>query len=204
MTESAPITGNPARARLGAALRDLLDVVVQADLDDALADEAVAAVDALRDKLSGAPPLGAVPMELSSIRRELSLVGGAAHPAAPQIEFATVDGASTGVTTLGPLFEGGPGLVHGGILALLLDHAMGHASVSGNYAAMTTELSLRFRGPTPLHRPLRVTARLDRTAGRKLLLSGEITVDGRTSVEATGVFVTLTGSNVAAIFGPRP
>ena len=140
-------------------------------------------------------------LDFSAIRRDLSLVGGLAHPVGPQIEFATAEHGSVGNTTLGPVFEGGPGLVHGGILALLLDHAMGHAAVSAGYAAMTTQLSVRFRKPTPLGRPVRVTARLDRASGRMLHLVGEIGVDGVTTVEATGVFITLTGANVASIFG---
>jgi acyl-coenzyme A thioesterase PaaI-like protein len=192
-----------ARRRLGTALRELLDVVVQADPDEDLANEAADVLDELRRRLADSGKLDAMPLELSAIRREMSLVGGASHPAAPQIDFVHSDAGTSGTTVLGPIFEGGPGLVHGGILALLLDHAMGHASVSGNYAAMTTELTLRFRGPTPIGKTLCVTARLDRKAGRKLYLSGRVTVDGTTTVEADGVFVTLTGSNVAAIFGTR-
>jgi predicted thioesterase len=78
---------------------------------------------------------------------------------------------------------------------------MGHACVTSEYAAMTTELNLRFVAPTPIGRPIQVAARLRGRRGRRLLLTGEISVDGRVSVTANAVFMTLTESNVAAIFG---
>lgn len=201
MTEAAPQQTGAARTRLGAALRELLDVVVRADGPDAVFDDAARKVDELRSQLAA---LGQAPeqmLDFSAIRRDMSLVGGRAHPVGPQIEFAATEHGSVGTTTVGAVFEGGPGLVHGGVLALLLDHAMGHAAVCAGYAAMTTELTLRFRRPTRLGRQLHVTARLDRKAGRMLYLSGEITVDGTISVEASGMFITLTGANVASIFG---
>ena len=201
MTEAAVEDAAGARRRLGASLRELLDLVVRADAPESVFDDAARRVDELRGLLAAAEQAPETMLDFSAIRRDLSLVGGLAHPVGPQIEFATAEHGSVGNTTLGPVFEGGPGLVHGGILALLLDHAMGHAAVSAGYAAMTTQLSVRFRKPTPLGRPVRVTARLDRASGRMLHLVGEIGVDGVTTVEATGVFITLTGANVASIFG---
>lgn len=201
MTEPAAQPDGAARRRLGAALRELLDVAVRADASDALFDEVSELVGAAHARLAAVDSVPEVPVELSAIRRDMSLVGGRAHPVGPQIEFVATDHGSVGTTTLGPVFEGGPGLVHGGILSLLLDHAMGHAAVTANYAAMTTELKLRFRKPTPLGRPLRVAARLERKSGRMLHLTGEISIDGVTTVSAEAVFITLTGANVASIWG---
>lgn len=202
MTEVAAADhGDSARVRLGAALRELLDVVVRADAPDDLLDAAAGQLDELRSRLAAHGQAPEQVLDFSAIRRDLSLVGGRAHPVGPQIEFVAGERGSVGTTAIGPVFEGGPGLVHGGILALLLDHAMGHAAVSAGYAAMTTELTLRFRRPTRVGQPVQVAARLDRKTGRMLHLSGEITADGATSVEANAVFVTLTGANVANIFG---
>ncbi len=203
MTVPAAQEDGAARRRLGAALRELLDIAVRADASEALFGEAADLVEALTRRLAAVDAVPEVPTELSAIRRDMSLVGGKAHPVGPQIEFAATDHGSVGTTTLGPVFEGGPGLVHGGVLALLLDHAMGHAAVTANYAAMTTELRLRFRKPTPLGATLRVAARLDRKTGRMLHLTGEISVDGATTVTAEGVFLTLTGANVASIWGTK-
>ena len=132
----------------------------------------------------------------------MSLVGGTAHPIAPQLHTVrTADGVE-GTVVLGPAYEGGPGLAHGGVLSLLFDHAMGQALFTAGYAAMTVSLEVRYRAPTPLEAPLAVSARLDRVDGRKLFVAGQIAVGGRVTAEAQGVFVQLTEANVAQIFAP--
>jgi acyl-coenzyme A thioesterase PaaI-like protein len=116
-----------------------------------------------------------------------------------------------GTVVLGPAYEGGPGLAHGGVLSLLFDHAMGQALFTAGYAAMTVSLEVRYRAPTPLEQPLAVSAWVDRVDGRKLFVAGQITVGGRVTAQAQGVFVQLTEANVAQIFpsgrvpdGPPP
>jgi acyl-coenzyme A thioesterase PaaI-like protein len=132
----------------------------------------------------------------------MSLVGGTAHPVAPQLHTtATPDGVA-GTVVLGPSYEGGPGLVHGGVLSLLFDHAMGQALFVVGWSAMTVSLEVRYKAPTPLEVPLAVTARLDRREGRKLFVTAEVTAGGRVTAQAQGVFVQLTAANVAQIFAP--
>ncbi len=130
----------------------------------------------------------------------MSLVGGTAHPTAPQLHTTPTEDGVAGTVVLGPAYEGGPGLVHGGVLSLLFDHAMGQALFVAGYAAMTVSLEVRYRAPTPLEVPLTVTARLDRTEGRKRFVTAQVSVAGRVTAEAQGVFVQLTAANVAQIF----
>ena len=104
--------------------------------------------------------------------------------------------------TSAPAYEGGPGLVHGGVLAMLLDHAMGQALFVSGHAAMTVSLDVRYRAPTPLAQPLVVRAGLERAAGRKLFVGGRVTVGGQVTVEASAVFLELTAANVARVFAP--
>jgi acyl-coenzyme A thioesterase PaaI-like protein len=101
---------------------------------------------------------------------------------------------------LGPAYEGGPGLAHGGVLSLLFDHAMGQALFVAGHSAMTASLEVRYRAPTPLGVPLAVSARLDGRDGRKLFVTAQIVLDGRVTAEARGVFIQLTSANVAQIF----
>jgi acyl-coenzyme A thioesterase PaaI-like protein len=104
--------------------------------------------------------------------------------------------------TLGAAFEGGPGLVHGGILSLMFDHAMGTAVFVACHAAMTVSLEVRYRAPTPLETPLRVAAWVDRREGRKVFVGAEASVDGTVTATAEGVFLRLTRENVERIFPP--
>ncbi len=105
-----------------------------------------------------------------------------------------------GTVTLGAAYEGGPGLVHGGVLSLLFDHAMGIALFVAGHHAMTVSLEVRYRAPTPLDTALHVTAGLERVEGRKLFVTAAVSVDGTVTAEARGIFVALTPDNVARIF----
>jgi acyl-coenzyme A thioesterase PaaI-like protein len=98
------------------------------------------------------------------------------------------------------VFQGGPGLVHGGIIALLIDHAMGYVANQSDRPAMTASLTLRYRRPTPLGEPLTVAVRLDREVGRKLHLSATISAGGHVTAEADAIFVRLTEDNLERVF----
>jgi acyl-coenzyme A thioesterase PaaI-like protein len=188
------------RRELGQALRRLLDVVVQTGADPHVLAAAASAVDRLTESLAGSVIQADDSVSEGSYRAHMSLVGGLSHPAAPQLVM-TVDGdQATGEVVVGPLFQGGPGLVHGGIIALLIDHAMGCVAAQPHRPAMTVKLALRYRRPTPLDVPLTVMAGLRRVEGRRLHLSASIMAEGEVTVEADGTFLILTAENLAAVF----
>ena len=90
---------------------------------------------------------------------------------------------------LGAAYEGPPGLVHGGVLALVLDQMLGEAAGAGGKPGMTGTLTLRYRQGTPLG-DLRQRG-LDRagpTASRPGPTARSSAPDGVT-VEAEGVFI---------------
>ena len=64
--------------------------------------------------------------------------------------------------------QGFPGLVHGGLLALLLDEAMGWAMYADEVFAVTARMETRFR------RPLLVRARIRSRRGRRLEVESEL------------------------------
>jgi acyl-coenzyme A thioesterase PaaI-like protein len=82
------------------------------------------------------------------------------------------DGRCRAEFSLGLAYEGPPGMVHGGICALVLDHILGEAASRG----------------TPLG-PVRAEAFIERTEGIKTYARDYLgTADGWT-VEADGVFI---------------
>jgi acyl-coenzyme A thioesterase PaaI-like protein len=194
--------------RLGAALRSLGDVVVRTGAVAAEVEAAAVAVEAVTVRLAAAPTGARVH---DSPYHAMSLVGGTAHPMAPQLHTTPTHDGVAGTVTLGAAYEGGPGLVHGGVISLLFDHAMGQALFVAGHSAMTVSLQVRYRAPTPLDRTLAVSAHIERTEGRKLFVAARVSVDGSVTAEAAGVFVQLTADNVAHIFpadrvpdGPPP
>ena len=206
--ESVAIDWSPSQERvaLGEALRRLLDVVVHTGASPAELRAAATAVDAVTAGLARPVVRADMAVHGDSYHAHMSLVGGISHPVAPQLSMAvskdTATGRESGVgeVVIGPLFQGGPGLVHGGIIALLIDHAMGCVAVRPDRPAMTVKLAMRYRRPTPLGVPLRVSVTLDRIEGRKLHLSATITAGGEVTVEADAIFLALTTENLATVF----
>lgn len=188
------------RRELGEALRRLLDVVVETGASPSELRAAADAIEQVTASLSGSVVRADRSVAAGSYRAHLSLVGGLSHPAAPQLIMDVHEGGGRGEVVVGPVFQGGPGLAHGGVLALLIDHAMGCVAAGPERPAMTVSLTTRYRKPTPLGVPLTVTVTLDRIEGRALHLSATIASRGQVTVEADGVFLTLTEQNLATVF----
>lgn len=188
------------RRELGEALRRLLDVVVTTGADPSELKAAAATVDELTASLARTTVQADMSVHEDSYRSHMSLVGGLSHPIAPQLTMALDGDGGTGEVVIGPAFQGGPGLVHGGIIALLIDHAMGCVAARPDGPAMTVQLAMRYRRPTPLGVPLTVSVTLDRIEGRKLHLSATITTAGEVTVEADAIFLTLTSENMESVF----
>ena len=117
-------------------------------------------------------------------------VTGPENALAPPLYLAgNADRSITGTATLGLPYQGPPGLVHGGVSALLLDHALGVANHWAGATGFTAQLSLRYRRPTPLFEPLTVSCRQVGVDGRKIRTTGTISAGGQECVLAEGLFV---------------
>jgi len=90
---------------------------------------------------------------------------------------------------LNALYEGPPGHVHGGVLALLLDQLFGESAAAAGVPGMTGRLSLSYRRPTPLG-DVSMEAWLDRIDGIKTYIKGHLRdANGNVTVEAEGLFI---------------
>ncbi|MCL2533192.1 MAG: PaaI family thioesterase [Nocardiaceae bacterium] len=118
-------------------------------------------------------------------------VSGAENPiAAPFYLRGREDGSISATAILGLPYQGPPSMVHGGISALVLDHALGCANGYAGPSGMTAELTVRYHRVTPLFEPLTVTARQVSVDGRKIRTTGELTTsDGTVCVSAEGLFI---------------
>ena len=84
--------------------------------------------------------------------------------------------------------EGYPGMLHGGIIATILDGAMGNCLFARGQAAVTVEMTTRFRHPIYINRQATVHARLVRDADPLCLLEAEIVQDGQLKATSKGKF----------------
>lgn len=100
-------------------------------------------------------------------------VCGKDNPEGLRLEFHLDEAARTMETVWVPraTHQGYADIVHGGLVAAVLDEVLGKLTVSLGIPAVTAELSVRFQKPVPPARPLKVRGRLTGERGR--LLQGE-------------------------------
>jgi acyl-coenzyme A thioesterase PaaI-like protein len=85
--------------------------------------------------------------------------------------------------------QGGPGIAHGGIVGAALDEACGLLATWHRFPAVTARISIRYRRPAPINRPLQVTATVDADRGRRIEISAELRDGGELLAEADGAFL---------------
>lgn len=203
---TAPAHGTE-RERLAEAIRHLIDATVT--MDDATEEQLGTAADMTE---AVARHLGREPHDDDrGVRRRSardhddylprSPLVGTLSPLAPPMEWTAGDGGIALQGTYHAAYEGPPGYVHGGWIALTFDEALGMANIAAGHPGMTGRLTIRYSKPTPLHRPVEVRAWTERVEGRRIVARGELTVDGVTTAEAEGLFVTIDPALAAKYFG---
>lgn len=93
---------------------------------------------------------------------------------------------------LGKRYTGPPGYCHGGIIATILDDAMGKLNKLRDVTAMTYKMTVEYRKPVPLNQPLRVESWELSKRGRRLTHAAEIRNQaGTVLARSKGVFVVI-------------
>ena len=176
------------------AVRELMDATIRTEADQDAITAARAAIQAATDALRSRQrdetqvvrhAVGGRPVVWSNA------VIGLRNPIAPPL---TIHHGEDGTQcwsdfTLSGAYEGPPGLVHGGVCALVLDHVLGEAASEGlTKPLFTGTLTVRFVRGTPLGR-LRAEAAVERTEGVKSFVSGHLSDAEGITVEAEGIFI---------------
>jgi uncharacterized protein (TIGR00369 family) len=106
-----------------------------------------------------------------------------------QLKFNKGPNGSTSTVSIPPRFESYEGVVHGGVVATLLDAAMIHA-LQGHYGKdpLTCRLEIRFLRPVPPGELLTLNARRAGSRGRVLLADAELLCSGVCCARARGAF----------------
>ena len=102
---------------------------------------------------------------------------------------------------LGKKFTGPPGHCHGGIIATVLDEAMGKVNKLRQVVALTTQITVDYLKPVPLNQPLRVESREIRVRGRRHVNSAEIlNQKGEVLARSRGTFLAIDPKRMFAKF----
>jgi hypothetical protein len=171
----------PQTERTAALLREVTGLVVALEEEDPAVDVLIAALERAKAELEprvavAAPPrVGAAASGEGRVYLDHAFDIGAYNPCFPEYAIE-VDGERAHGTVSFPVpYEGPPGLVHGGFLALFFDCAVQHHNCELGVAGKTTSLELRYRRPAPLLTPLTFTLERSLT-GDRIRSSGSLSL----------------------------
>jgi acyl-coenzyme A thioesterase PaaI-like protein len=89
-------------------------------------------------------------------------------------------------------YQGFPGVLHGGILATMLDETMSRTGALRQQWLMTGKLDIRYRRPAPVDQPLRVWGEITRERPGAIDAVGAVELmDGTVLAEGRGMFLRL-------------
>ena len=111
-------------------------------------------------------------------------------------------GTATARFLLTRRFEGPPGHIHGGIIATLLDEAMGKVNKLKNVVALTRHMDVDYLRPVPLRQPLTVVGSTGQSDGRKHHNQAEIlNAAGEVLARSRGLFIAIDPVAMFAKYG---
>jgi acyl-coenzyme A thioesterase PaaI-like protein len=146
---------------LAGALRDLTDTVQSLERTSPELEELVQTVRRAQRQLAAQAPtdlrprVGDDPSPERRVYVDHGYAVGEYNPCFPRYTLELDDdGGAYGSVEFPISYEGPPGLVHGGFLAVFFDCVLQELNCALGLAGKTAELSLRYRRPTPLLTPL--------------------------------------------------
>ncbi|WP_309224773.1 PaaI family thioesterase [Mycolicibacterium sp. CBMA 234] len=177
------------------AVRRLIDAGIRTGVDATTLADAQAEIEAIVGKLLAVEKTMPSIVRLASTGRPLSYANptvGLRNAIAPPMGITHEGGPDYrgwAEFDLGLPYEGPPGLVHGGICALVLDQLLGEIASAGlTKPHFTGTITVRYLRGTPLGR-VRAEAWVDRTDGVKTFARGTLSDAEGITVEADGIFI---------------
>ena len=118
------------------------------------------------------------------------LVCSQSNPPGLGLEFTEQDDGSASAVFLGhPGLEGFQGLLHGGMIASMLDGAMTNRLFARGRVAMTAELKVRYRKPVFIGQQMTIHAWITGSQAPLYLLEAELKQEGCTKAVASAKFL---------------
>lgn len=176
------------------AVRELIDATIRTEADEDAIWQARTAIRTATDALRGRVRDESQVVRYAVDGRPVvwsNAVIGLRNPIAPPLTIKHDDDRTRcwSEFTLNAAYEGPPGLVHGGVCALILDHVLGEAASEGlTKPLFTGTITVRYVRGTPLGR-LRAEAAVERTEGFKTFVSGHLSDAEGITAEAEGIFI---------------
>jgi uncharacterized protein (TIGR00369 family) len=140
------------------------------------------------------------------LRKNYCFACGKNNPEGMRLKFTYDEDRSSFVCRfrLDKRYTGPPGHAHGGIIATILDEAMGKVNKLRHVVALTSQMTVNYLKPVPLNKPLRVESREVRVRGRQHVNMAEIlNPDGEVLARSRGLFIAIDPQKMFARFVDR-
>jgi hypothetical protein len=194
MAEGTPRFGEqplPQTVAAAAALRRLTGLLLSLEHEHPTVDAIATQIAEWERELAPAAPsdptprIGPQSTETQRIYLDHAFDVGAYNPCFPEYTFDHLDAdTASGRVTFPVVYEGPPGLVNGGFLAVFFDSITQHQSCASGRTGKTRSLTVTFRRPTPVLAELgfdvvrveddgRVTSTARLLCGEEVLCIGE-------------------------------
>jgi acyl-coenzyme A thioesterase PaaI-like protein len=179
----------PQQRRAASRLREVAGLVVAIEREHPEIDQLIGELERTAAALRAAVPTDVMPRVGPAadgngrLYLDHSRDIGSFNPCFPEYRMTVEGDIATGSVGFPLVYEGPPGIVHGGFLALFFDCAMQHHNCDVGVAGKTSALALRYRRPTPIATELDFTIERSLTDGR-ITSTGRIELAGRVLCEA--------------------
>ena len=140
------------------------------------------------------------------LQKNNCFVCGQNNPDGMRLKFVLDESRQTFVCRfrLGKRYTGPPGHCHGGVIACILDDAMGKVNKLHQVVALTREMTVEYLKPVPLGKPLRVEGREVEVRGRKHINTAEILNEkDEVLARSRGTFIAIDPEKMFAKFVER-
>lgn len=185
----------PQTVAAAGALRRITELLLAQEFPQPVVDEMLTRFADWERRLAATAPPDSAPRlagddERKRIYLQHAFNPGVYNPCFPEYEFDHLDEeTASGTVTFPAVFEGPPGLVHGGFLGVFFDTVAQHQSCAVALAGKTRSLTVTYRRPTPILTELRfdiVRAETDTglLSTARLLLGDEVLCTGEISTVA--------------------
>jgi hypothetical protein len=191
--------------RLADSIRNLNSALIRHEGPTAIYAEMTDKVDSITGQLSGFPLRTRVydkrinyrgPDRIPDItygnQQDLSPVSGLSNPVAPVVNLKMIrENHVSGIAWFSSVYEGPPGLVHGGYIAAVFDETLGKVQAQLENPGMTGKLSVQYIRPCPVNHEYRLEGEIIKIEGRRIFTKASMNLDGKVMAAAKATFVAL-------------
>lgn len=179
----------PQSLTFASLMRSVTGLVLSLEAPHAALERLIAALRSAEAELgrlvpgSATPRVGANAASDGRVYLDHSCDIGAFNPCFPTYQINVDGDRASGAVSFPIAYEGPPGLVHGGFLAVFFDSVIQHHNCEVGVAGKTTSLTMTYRRPTPLLTELQFE--VDRSVVDRRIVSGaRLMADGVVLCEA--------------------